>query len=84
METEPTFIFVKSNILFNPEDISLGYTAAHQGSFDISPVDKRFLMIKPAAVTDEESIEESVAEVPRIIIIVTNWLEELKEMVLVD
>jgi len=84
VEPEPTFKFGTSKILFNPEDISLGYTAAHQGNFDISPVDKRFLMIKPAAVTPEESIEESVAELPRKIIIVTNWFEELKEKVLVD
>jgi hypothetical protein len=54
--TEPTLKFGTTKILFNPEDISLGYTDARQGSFDISPVDKRFLMIKPAAVTDEESI----------------------------
>ncbi len=84
VETEPTFKFGKSKILFNPEDISLDYTTAHQGSFDISPVDKRFLMKKPAAVTGEEFSETSAVEIPHKIIIVTNWFEELKERVSVD
>jgi hypothetical protein len=56
----------------------------YTGQFDIHSDGKRFLMIKPAAVKAEESIEESVAEVPRKIIIVTNWFEEVKEMVFVD
>ena len=53
-------------------------------SFDVSPVDMQSLMIKQATVTDEESIEESVAEVPHKINIVLNWFEGLKEGIPTD
>jgi len=75
VETEPTLKLGTLRSLFPNK-----YT----GQFDIHPDGKRFLMIKPAAVTDEESIEEPVAEVPRKIITVTNWFEKLKDLVPVD
>ena len=49
--------------------------------WDIHPGGKRFLMIKPTETTEDESTDESTAETPRKIIIVTNWFEELKQRV---
>jgi hypothetical protein len=43
--------------------------------WDISPDGKRFLMIKPPG------IQASASEEPRKIIVVLNWLEELKQRV---
>jgi hypothetical protein len=40
--------------------------------YDISPVDGRFLMIKPAKAGSDDVIDISV---------VLNWLEELKRLV---
>jgi hypothetical protein len=81
--TEPTFEFGKPEVLFNPVDIGLDYATTF---FDISrPDGKRFLMMKEAATTDNESqAKEAPAERPRKIIVVTNWFEELKERVPAD
>jgi Tol biopolymer transport system component len=47
------------------------------GQFDISPDGKRFLMLKPAPAADEKT----KAEAPQKIVVVLNWLEELKQRV---
>ena len=53
--------------------------------WDIHPDGKRFLMQKPSAVTGGESSgEDTATEEPRKIIVVTNWFEELKDIVHVD
>jgi len=81
VETEPTFKFGKSKVLFNPGDIGLDRWITLTGSI-ISPVDKRFLMTKrvePAA--DESQTEESRPQLPHKIIFVLNWFEELKDRV---
>jgi Tol biopolymer transport system component len=84
VETDPTFQFGKSKVLFNPGDIGLSRWIIQTGSI-ISPVDKRFLMTKPADTADDESqVEESPFETPRKIIFVVNWDEELKERVHVE
>jgi serine/threonine-protein kinase len=46
------------------------------GQFDVHPDGKRFLMLKPRAAADGKT-----AEAPRKIVIVLNWLEELKRRV---
>jgi len=88
VETEPTFKFGKSEVLFNPGDIGLGRWSRLAGSI-ISPVDKRFLMLKEVETEEDESRVEELAEQrrqrnPRKIIVVINWFEELKEKVPVD
>ena len=75
VQTEPTFTFGKPKILFERAYFSSSY---HM--WDLSPEGKRFLMIKPIAVTDDES----TSGIPRKITIVLNWFEELKERVLVE
>ena len=79
VETEPTFKFGRSQALFNAGDIGLR-TRSIVGDFDISPDGKRFLMLKKAATTDEESqAEESVPQILNKITIILNWFEELNE-----
>ena len=43
-------------------------------SYDVSPDGQRFLMVKPGASVDATSV-------PREIIVVQNWTEELKRLV---
>jgi Tol biopolymer transport system component len=82
VDTDPTFSPGNPETLFQGEyyagDSSLIQTEITP--WDIRPDGKRFLMIKPAIVTDEESSEEAtVATEPRKIIIVQNWFEEVKD-----
>jgi hypothetical protein len=56
------------------------YHSYYLSNWGISPDNKRFLMMKPAAASDGES----AAEIPRKINIVLNWFEELKERVPVE
>ena len=85
VEKEPTFKLGKSQVLFNPVDIGLSVGAILPGTYDISPDGRRFLMLKEAAMTDDESqAEESTFEIPRKFNIVLNWFEELKERVPTD
>jgi WD40 repeat protein len=79
--TEPTFSASKPKTLFRGNYVT-GYL--ENPEWDISPDGKRFLMIKPAATTDEGTSEESTVEIPRKIIIVQNWDQELKQRVPVD
>jgi serine/threonine protein kinase len=85
VETEPTFNPGNPEVLFrgtyySPSALQVTFTP-----WDISPDGKRFLMIKESETTGGESTaEESAAEGPRKIIIVTNWNEELKQRVPVD
>jgi hypothetical protein len=73
VETEPTF---------NPGKPKMLFSGNYIGRYDIHPDGNRFLMMKPLEPTDEESpAEESAAETPRKIVVVTNWFEELKERV---
>jgi serine/threonine protein kinase len=83
--TEPTFNTVGTpKVLFRGEYACPAVDIADSIAWDISPDGTRFLMIKLPTVTDEESLEESTVEIPRKIIIVTNWFEELKQRVPVD
>ena len=67
VETEPVFTAGKPETLFE----------GTYAQWDISPDGKRFLMIKPGDSTEAGSL----AEIPRKIIVVLNWLKELKERV---
>jgi serine/threonine protein kinase/Tol biopolymer transport system component len=81
VNTEPTFSASKPKTLFRGNYIT-GYQ--ENPEWDISPDGKLFLMIKSTAATDGESSEESTVEIPRKIIIVQNWFEELKQRVPVN
>ena len=81
LELEPSFIPGNPEELFQERYSEITFLQARITPWDIHPDGDRFLMIKPAAVTDEESTEASTAAEPRKIIIVTNWFEELKEKV---
>jgi WD40 repeat protein len=68
VETRPAFKLGTPKSLFPNKYV---------GQFDISPDGKRFLMLKPSAAADEKS----TAKTPRKIVVVLNWLEELKRRV---
>jgi Tol biopolymer transport system component len=73
VKTEPAFSFETAKVLFQGK-----YFADWIGeTWDVSPDGKRFLMMKEAAATGKQAI----AEAPRRINIVLNWLEELKQRV---
>ncbi|MBN2319157.1 MAG: serine/threonine-protein kinase [Acidobacteria bacterium] len=72
VETEPTFSSGKPEVLFTGTYFDNSNPYNHT-FWDISPKDKRFLMIKQPETTDEESLRK--------INIVINWSEELKEKV---
>ncbi len=75
VETEPPLKYGKPEVLFKGAYSS--NSNPHNYTFwDISPIDKRFLMIKPAAAE-----AKSRADIPRKISIVVNWFEELKQRV---
>ena len=82
VESEPTLQIGKPQELFRGKYLSADLTGNDftPNPWDISLDDKKFLMIKPI----ETSAEESEAQNPRKIIVVTNWLEELKEKVPID
>jgi serine/threonine protein kinase len=90
VETEPTFKSGKFNSNFKPIDIGVRPGGPFSQNFDISPVDKRFLMLKEVETAEDESraeestTEESTEDESRKYIVVTNWFEELKERVPVD
>jgi serine/threonine protein kinase len=73
VETEPTFNPGKPKVLFKGSYLSAEVPLDHT-IWDIHPNGKKFLMIKPPVAAGE-------AEAPRKIIIVTNWIEELKRRV---
>jgi serine/threonine-protein kinase len=77
VETEPTFSPGKPRELFRGTFVA-GY--GESPPYDIHPDGKRFLMIKQLQIQEGEPAEAQ----PRKIIIVTNWLEELKQRVPVD
>jgi serine/threonine protein kinase len=80
--TEPTFKLDAPRVLFRgsffPQPYN--YMPAVMNSWDIDPNGNRFLMIRSAQNTDEES----AAEKPHKINIVLNWFEELKNRVPVN
>jgi hypothetical protein len=82
VETDPTFSPGNLEILFQ-EKYRTGGASELQLSlthWDIHPDGNKFLMIKePERTEDETQAEESAAPAPSKIIIVTNWLEELKQ-----
>jgi serine/threonine-protein kinase len=77
VETEPTFKYGNPKTLFKGTYLfgTSGRTVATQ--WDIHPNGKKFLMVKPASSTGAAS----AAALPRKIIIVLNWFEELKKRV---
>jgi serine/threonine protein kinase/Tol biopolymer transport system component len=75
METGPVFRPRNPEVLFKG-----AYDASPAGEvsfWTIHPDGKRFLMLKEAAAADEKS----KAEAPRTIVVVLNWLDELKQRV---
>jgi hypothetical protein len=85
VETDPTFTPGNPEILYQGMYHVLKLANLLSITpWDIHPDGNRFLMIKPAVVTGEETSETSTAGEPRKIIVVTNWFEELKERVPVD
>lgn len=72
IETEPGFKAGKPVTLFRDNYVPL--TTNDGQPWDIHPDGKRFLMIKTAAASDDES----VAATPQKINIVLNFFEELK------
>jgi hypothetical protein len=76
VETEPAFKLGKTTVLFKGTySYGSGLVGFPNTPWDVHPDGKRFLMLKPAGLTDEES----EAGIPRKINIVVNWFEELKE-----
>jgi serine/threonine-protein kinase len=71
VETEPVFNAGKPVMLFK---------GTYADLWDTSPDGKRFLMIKPG----ESAADGAPAEIPRKIIVVLNWLNELKDRVPVE
>jgi serine/threonine-protein kinase len=83
VETEPTFKPGKPRLLFSGSYV--GWFPANNFPWDIHPDGERFLMMKEAGTTgNDSSAEESEPAGPRKITIVLNWDEELKERVTVD
>jgi Tol biopolymer transport system component len=82
VKSEPTLQIGEPQELFQGKYLSADLTGNDfiSNPWDISPNDKKFLMIKPI----ETSAEEPEAQNPRKIIVVTNWIEELKKKVPVD
>jgi serine/threonine protein kinase/Tol biopolymer transport system component len=80
VESEPTFTSEAPKVLLQRIPViinSFGFTFT---PWDIHPVDKRFLMLKPVTLTSEETATSA----PHKITFVQNWFEELKERVPVD
>jgi serine/threonine-protein kinase len=85
VETDPTFNNGDPEILFQGRYITSRVNALlSMTSWDIHPDGDRFLMIKPSAETEGEPLHTITGFEPREIIVVTNWIEELKERVPVD
>jgi serine/threonine protein kinase len=79
IETEPSFSPGKPTVLF--KGIYASYpTLLQYALWDIHPNGKKFLMVKLAPQSDDESASESSREIN----IVLNWLEELKERIPTD
>ncbi|MBN2319079.1 MAG: serine/threonine-protein kinase [Acidobacteria bacterium] len=84
VETEPVFKPGNQKVLFEGDYLTLGAgTPIVRTPWDIHPDGKRFLMIKTPASTPAESTtgKESGAVSQPKMIVVLNWLEELKEKV---
>jgi serine/threonine protein kinase/Tol biopolymer transport system component len=80
VESEPTFKYGNPEVLL-PRRPMISLVMGSTGiSWDNHPDDKRFLVIKPGTIADDQT----AAEAPRKIVIVTNWFEELKERVPVE
>ena len=75
VETTPTFIHGIPKVFLQRTPVFVGSLGVLGIAWDIHPNDGRFLMIKPPEITEEESQR---------IIVVTNWLEELKRKVPVE
>ncbi|MBN2318323.1 MAG: protein kinase [Acidobacteria bacterium] len=75
VKTGPIISLETPKTLFNG-----AYSSEFRYNWDIHPAGNRFLMMKPTPGIDNNSS----AETPRKIIIITNWFEELKELVPVD
>jgi hypothetical protein len=85
VETEPTFNPGNREVLFRGTYYSSSFQQMTYTEWDMSPDDKRFLMIeKPGTTGGESTAEESASAGPRKINIVLNWDVELKQRVPVD
>jgi serine/threonine protein kinase len=77
VNTEPTFSASKPKTLFRGDYVT-GYE--ENPEWDISPDGKRFIMVKRAAATNDDSATETRSQIN----IVLNWDVELKQRVPVD
>jgi Tol biopolymer transport system component len=77
IKTAPSFSIETPRILFRGTYDS--NTLSAPSPWDISPDGKRFLML-----TQTAEDEKSTAEAPRKIVVVLNWMEELKQRVPLD
>jgi serine/threonine-protein kinase len=86
VETEPIFNPGNEEILFEGNYLTLNpNTMVRRVPWDVHPDGNKFLMMKEQRrIVDESLAEESEQAGPRKIMIVTNWIEELKERVPVD
>ncbi len=86
VETWPSFKHGNPRFLFRGAYLTLNFLKVTATRWDIHHDGKRFLMIKPPAATVSESTttEQAAAARQPKIIVVTNWFEELKELVPVE
>jgi len=73
VQTKPVFVAGAPQVLFEGQYYSEGFTATR--SYDLSADGQRFLMLKVAETSPEET------SIPVELIVVQNWTEELKRLV---
>ena len=78
VRTEPTLWLGTPEVLF--PNINRGYILGRGYPWDIHPIDKRFLMIKPPTPADGTTAMSGVRKIH----VVLNWDVELKEKLNVD
>jgi hypothetical protein len=78
VESGPSFEAGKPRVLFKGNYVRS--VLGNSTSWDINPKDKRFLMVR----TELASLETTTKPVPRRIVLIMNWFEELRERVPVN
>ena len=76
-DTEPTFRPGTSSALFEGPYVSFCSFGCGTQSYDVSPDDERFLMIRESGLAGETADQ-------RALVLVQNWFEELTRLVPVD
>ena len=77
VKSKPTFELEKPSPLFKVGAYMVNPSVRNLHPWDVDTDGKRFLMVKPAETVGEGS----AAAEPRKIVVVLNWLEELKQRV---